>query len=260
MFDFHMHSTVSQDGRSAPEDMVRAAAERGMKEICFTDHIDYQALPLASGWVYDTAQYSRAYDHLSTPGLKIRKGMEFGMAEDNAPLLAAELGKRPYDFVIGSVHFVDGWDVYLPPYWQTVTVEQAYRDYLEAVYRCVQAHEDFDVLGHLTYICKCSGNPTKAPLRYEEHREILDEILKTLAEKGKGMELNTSGIIKCGFMLPTIDFFRRFKELGGTIVTVGSDAHEAARVGLYNHEACALLREIFGYVCTFEDRRPIFHT
>ena len=94
---------------------------------------------------------------------------------------------------------------------------------------------------------------------YGEHRELLDEILHQLAQKGKGLEMNTSGVDRCGDFLPYAPYFRRFKELGGEIVTVGSDAHTASRVGQYSHRACEILKDIFGYVCTFENRQPVFH-
>ena len=125
--------------------------------------------------------------------------------------------------------------------------------------KCVQIHDDFDVLGHLTYVCKSVHNPSHAPVLYEKHREITDAILEVLVKKGKGMEINTSGVDRCGDFLPTEEFFRRFKELGGEIVTVGSDAHTADRVGQYSVRACEMMKDIFGYVCTFENREPIFH-
>ena len=90
-------------------------------------------------------------------------------------------------------------------------------------------------------------------------REIIDEILRILAAKGKGLEMNTSGVDRCGGFLPTADYFRRFRELGGEIVTIGSDAHRCDRVGQYSREAAQILKDIFGYVCTFENRQPIFH-
>ena len=80
-----------------------------------------------------------------------------------------------------------------------------------------------------------------------------------LAQKGKGLEMNTSGVDRCGDFLPTKDMFLRFKELGGEIVTVGSDAHRANRVGQYSFVVCDMMKEIFGHICTFEDRKPIFH-
>ena len=259
MFDYHMHTAVSFDGRCTPEQMVRAAQEAGLKEICFTDHIDHEIGAEKESMVFDLDTYHAAYDHLQAEGLKIRRGMEYGITPFNRELFVQDVQKNAYDFVIGSVHFIDGEDVYLQPYWEGKTPEEAYRRYLEEIYNSVKVHEGFDVLGHLTYISKCRGNPTKELLRYEDRREIIDEILKELVRKDIGMEMNTSGMDRCGGFLPTADYFRRFKELGGQIVTVGSDAHDAERVGQYSKEACEILKDIFGYVCTFEGRKPIFH-
>ena len=259
MFDFHMHSRVSFDGHDEPEMMVEAAVKAGLREICFTDHIDYFADVQVQEWVFDTQVYNDAYDKLSHKDLKIRRGMEFGIKPYNADQLQEDLKRRQFDFVLGSVHFVDELDVYYPEYWDGKTVFQAERRYLEETLACVQAHDGFDVLGHLTYISKCRAHPGPRPVRMEDHRELIDEILRVLAQKGKGMEINTSGVDRCGDFLPYGPFFRRFKELGGQIVTVGSDAHTASRVGQYTDRACEVLKEIFGYVCTFEGREPIFH-
>lgn len=259
MFDYHMHSKVSFDGQATPEQMVRSAVDAGLREICFTDHIDHERGAAVETMVFDQAVYDAAYDHLEAPGLKIRKGMEFGLKPDNQAELERDLKRRSFDFVIGSVHFIDELDVYMEPYWEGKTVAEAYREFMEQTLRCVQAHGNFDVLGHLTFICKARANPTRELLRYEDYREITDEILRQLARKGLGLEINTSGVDRCGGFLPTADFFRRFKELGGEIVTIGSDAHTADRVGQYTKEACGILKEIFGYVCTFEGRKPIFH-
>ena len=147
----------------------------------------------------------------------------------------------------------------MEPYWQGKSVVFAYREFMEQTLRCVQTHAGFDVLGHLTFICKCRANPTHELLRYADYREISDEILRELARKGLGLEINTSGVDRCGGFLPTADFLRRFRELGGEIVTVGSDAHTASRVGQYSRQALDILKDIFGYVCTFENRQPIFH-
>ena len=73
------------------------------------------------------------------------------------------------------------------------------------------------------------------------------------------MEINSSGVDRVGEFLPSADFLRRFHELGGEIVTIGSDAHAADRVGQYHKEALEIEKDIFGHVCTFENRTPIFH-
>ena len=259
MFDYHMHTVVSFDGNNRGIEMANAAVAAGLKEICFTDHLDYDPLGKMGVLAFDTARYNAEYDHLEVPGLKIRRGMEFGMTADNLTQLRQDLQRRPFDFVLGSVHFVDDLDVYYEEFWSDKTVFQAERRYLEATLDCVRVHDDFDVLAHLTYIAKTHCHPAPRPVPFAEHRELIDEILRTLADKGKGMEMNTSGVNRCGGYLPTADYFRRFKELGGEIVTVGSDAHTADRVGEYTFEACEILKDIFGYVCTFEDRKPVFH-
>ena len=259
MFDYHMHTIVSFDGRDRGWQMAQAAKEKGLKEICFTDHLDYDPLGKMDILAFDTDVYNAEYDGLEVAGLKIRRGMEFGMTVDNREQFKKDLQRRHFDFVLGSIHFVDDLDVYFEEFWQNKTVFEAERRYLEATLDCVRIHDDFDVLAHLTYISKTSSHHAPRPVPYEEHRELIDEILKIVAEKGKGLELNTSGLDRCGGFLPTADYFRRFKELGGEIITVGSDAHSAGRVGQYSTEACEILTDIFGYVCTFEDRKPIFH-
>lgn len=259
MFDFHMHSRVSFDGKDTAADMAAAAVKAGLKEICFTDHLDYDPLGLMGNMAFDTAAYHAAYDHLEVEGLVIRRGMEFGLMKDNQTQLKQDLNRREFDFVIGSVHFAQQLDVYFAPYWQGKTVLEAERQYLQTTLECVRVHEDFDVLGHLTYLSKAKAHPAPRAIRYDDHREIVDEIMKILIAKGKGLELNTSGMDRCGEFLPGEAYFRRFRELGGTIVTVGSDAHTSERVGQYTFLACELLRDIFGHVCTFQNRQCVFH-
>lgn len=259
MFDYHMHSRVSFDGHDTGFDLAMAARNAGLREICFTDHVDYDPLGQMGKMDFDTNAYNAEYDHLDIPGLKIRRGMEFGMDAHNLSQFRQDLQRHRFDFVLGSIHFVDNLDVYFEPFWNGKTVFQAERRCLETTLDCVKLHDDFDVLAHLTYISKAKCHPCPRPLPYAEHQEIIDEILRILAAKGKGLELNTSGMDRCGAFLPTADIFRRFKELGGQIITVGSDAHTVSRVGQYSFEACGILKDIFRYVCTFEDRKPIFH-
>lgn len=256
MYDYHMHSTVSFDAKDSGLAMAQAAAARGLKEICFTDHIDYTP---EMDMVFSTDRYNAEYDQLEVPGLLIRLGLEFGLTPDNPEQLKKDLGRRRFDFVLGSIHLIDGVDVYFADYWEEKGYEKGLELYLERTLESVRVHEDYDVLGHLTYVSKARGIPDHSLIRYEDHKSIMDEILLELVKHEKGLELNTSGIDRCGGPLPTLDYFRRFHELGGKIVTVGSDAHDVGRAGQYTHEMVAELKKIFGYVCTFEDRRPIFH-
>ncbi len=259
MFDFHMHSRVSFDGHDTGLQMAQAAHSAGLKEICFTDHLDYDPLEQMGIMAFDTEAYNAEYDNLEVPGLVIRRGMEFGMTADNRKQFQKDLTRRKFDFVLGSIHFVDDLDVYFKEFWQGKSVLEAERRYLEATLDCVRIHDDFDVLAHLTYIAKTHAHPAPRAVPYGEHREIVDEILRELVKKGKGLEMNSSGVDRCGGFLPTRDYFERFRELGGEIVTIGSDAHRSSRVGQYADRACEILKDVFGYVCTYEDRKPIFH-
>ncbi len=258
MFDFHLHSTVSFDGISNARDMAEAASCRGLREICFTDHADF-LYEKGGTQLYSLEDYAKAYDSLEIPGLTIRRGSELGLAAWSVREAEKFLKLRHYDFVIGSVHYTHKGDPYYPEFWEGISGKKAFLCYLEEVLRCVKLHHNFDVLGHLTYVCKSVHNPTHEPVLYSDFCEISDEIMKILADNGKGMEINTSGVDKAGAFLPSMEFLKRFRELGGEIVTVGSDAHDVSRVGQYTNEAIDLLREVFGYVCTFEDRKPIFH-
>ena len=257
MFDFHMHTRLSMDSEAVPRDMLVAAERMGLKEMCFTDHYDHNSDPAGEHFLFSVSDYVTNYEGLASDAVKIRYGVELGLTTWNMAELAAFTAAYPFDFVLGSVHSVGGKDPYCPDYWEGKAVRGAFEEYLEQTLACVRLHDGFDVLGHLNYVCKYMPDPRL--LRYRDHADLCDEIMRVLAEKGKGMEINTSGFDRVGAFLPDRDFLLRFKELGGEIVTVGSDAHQTERVGQYTERAVALAKELFGYVCTFENRKPVFH-
>lgn len=259
MFDFHMHSKVSYDGHNTAREMAQAALAAGLKEICFTDHMDYERGRPKEELAFSVESYNAAYDGLEVPGLTIRNGVEVGLTPWNAAEAGQDLSLRRYDFVIGSVHHVDDLDLYFEPFWRGKTVPEAERRYFEEMLECVRLHDNFDVLGHMTYISKTAAHPARRLVPLEEYRDLIAAIMETLIAKGKGMEINTSGLDRVGDFLPGEAYLRLFKDLGGRIVTMGSDAHTTDRVGQHIGKAAAMLKEVFGYVCTFADREPVFH-
>ena len=259
MFDFHMHTTVSYDGHSTAQEMAQAALQAGLKEICFTDHLDYEMARPKAELTFTPEAYRRMYDGFSMPGLTVRKGVEIGMTPWNVEEVSRDLSQRPFDFVIGSVHHVDDLDLYFEPFWRGKTVPAAERQYFDEMLKCVQLHDNFDVLGHMTYISKTAAHPAPRLVPLADHRDIVAAIMEVLVTKDKGMEINASGVDRVGDFLPGEDYLRLFKDLGGKIVTMGSDAHSAPRVGKHADRAVALLKDIFGYVCTFSGRQPTFH-
>ena len=259
MFDFHIHSKVSFDSECPAKDIVKAAESAGLREICFTDHYDFNDDPEGNRDLFTKEQYESEYGALFSDKLKIRRGVEFGLTPWNQKELDDLTQKIPFDFIIGSVHYVGGYDPYFKDFWIHNGMDTAFEKYLLGTLECVKSHDKFDVLGHINYVCKSAHNPTKKALRYEDYSDICDEIMRTLAQNGKGMEINTSGCDRVGEFLPAKTFIKRFRELGGEIITVGSDAHDATRVGQYIDGALEIARDAFGYVCTFEGRKAVYH-
>lgn len=259
MFDYHLHSSVSFDSSCDAKKIVLAAENKGLKEICFTDHYDFNDDSQKKHDIFDMNDYILTYDNIFSQQIIIKHGVEFGLTHWNQKELETLLTRYNFDFVLGSVHFTGGYDPYYKDFWVNNGIEEGFEKYLLQTLKCVEAHSDFDVLGHINYVCKSEHNPTKGPLRYNDYSEICDEIMKVLVHKGKGMEINTSGKDRVGEFLPAYDFIKRFKELGGEIITVGSDSHDNVRVGQYIPEALDIVKEIFGYVCTFDKRKVIFN-
>lgn len=259
MFDYHLHSKVSFDSTEEPMRIVEAAEKAGLREICFTDHYDFNDLYPDQRDLFAIEYYRAAYLPLSSGKVQIRRGVEFGLTQWNRQELDDLTQNFPFDFVLGSVHFAGGSDPYFPEFWECDSLDAAFEKYLLQSLECVKIHQNFDVLGHLNYVCKSAHNPIKKPFCYHDYADLCDQIMKTIAEKGIGMEINTSGVDRVGDFLPSLEFIKRFRELGGEIITVGSDAHDGSRVGQYIDGALAIAKEVFGYVCTFEGRKPIFH-
>lgn len=258
MFDFHLHSSVSFDSDAPAEAIVEAARRAGLTEICFTEHLDYARNIPREELAFTAGTYRTKLDRSFPGDIVVRHGVEVGMTPWNRQITEQDLTEYPYDFVIGSVHFVDDKDIYYPEFW-TGTGPEGERRYLEEVLECVCIHDSFDVLGHLTYPAKCPANPSPRPIPCGEYQTLIDELLLTLIRKGKGLEVNTSGYDKIGVPFPHAEYLRRYYDLGGRIITVGSDAHSPDRVGQHIPRALDMVKEIFGYVCTFRERNPVFH-
>ena len=259
MFDYHMHTNVSYDGRMTAMQAVDTAVKVGLKEICFTDHLDYDPLNPESKLQYELEKYSAAYDYLTHKDLKIRRGMEFGMLLDNQEMLLKKTSERHYDFVIGSAHVCDKADPYFPEYWKDKTEYEGTYRYFEYILECINVFDDFDVFGHVDYIVRYG--PTKAEnYSYQKYQEILNEILKTLISKNIGLELNTAGLkYGLGFAHPHMDILKKYREFGGEIITVGSDGHKPEHLAYDFHKVPSILKEAgFHYYTIFKNRKPEF--
>jgi len=130
--------------------------------------------------------------------------------------------------------------------------------YIRALWWCTKEFPEFDCVGHLTYYCR--QNPAKGQMLYSDAPDELDALFLLLRENGKGLEVNTSTKNSLGYFMPDYDMLERYRQLGGEIVTIGSDSHRPDTIGSHYKEACALLAKAgFRYHCTYADHKPTFH-
>ena len=260
--DFHLHSFFSGDSDTAPELIAETALQRGLSAICFTDHYDADYPYEDVCFELDTkacleriAGLRSAYEGR----IEIGSGVELGLQPHLGALYRSYTGRFPFDFVIGSTHLVDGKDPYYASFWEGCAPKDGIRRFLEVTLENMKAFDDFDVYGHLDYIVRYAPLEPRS-FFYEDYGELMDEILKFLISHGKGIEVNTGGY-KAGLGCPNPcpEVIRRYRELGGEIVTMGSDAHTAEYVGSFMEEAREILRDCgFRYFALFKGRKAEF--
>ncbi len=265
--DCHLHSSFSGDSDTPMEEMILSGISRGLRTMCFTEHhdIDYPDSPKESGsifllntdsYLYDLIRLKEKYQNQ----ISLLFGVELGLQSEILREIAVYAKSYEFDFIIGSSHICHGKDPYYPSFYEGRSEEEAYREYFTSILENVKKFSNFDVYGHLDYVVRYGPNKDR-DYTYDKYRDILDKILETLLENGKGLELNTGGI-KSGMkeFHPCTDILKRYRELGGEIVTLGSDAHDAAHVtDAFDRAAEVLLSCGFRYYTVFERRSPSFH-
>ena len=254
--DYHMHTAFSGDSEASPREHIETAIKRGLDEICFTDHRDFD-YPIDSfeldtkTYFHDLLQLKEEYKDR----IMIKIGVEIGLDCDHYEEINEFINSSPYDFVIGSIHVIRHTEFYYGDFFNGKSKEEAHREFFEETLRCVKTFDCFNVLGHLDYIERYGPYEDRS-IDYNLYKDLIDDILKTLIHKGKGIEVNTSGYKlrkTCGF--PCFDIVKRYKELGGTIITVGTDAHTSDRVGEHVDDVISHYQEIgFEDVTTFTKR------
>ena len=261
MFDYHLHSEWSFDSKDSIQSFAEKAAHAGIQEICFTEHIEpYNNYGLDWDGFIDFNAYSAEIERVRGlfPGLVIRRGLELGLEESARPAILRYLTGKSIDFLIASQHFIQGSDPYFPQYFAGKTKRESEETYLHCLLNCLKGFDAFCVVGHIGYVSKHA--PYNSPLVYLDYPDLLDEILKTIIDGGKGIEINTSSYSVYNEPMPTPGIIRRFLELGGEIITIGSDAHTKDRAGDHFNEALALLHGLGAkYICSFENLSTVFH-
>ena len=263
--DHHLHSEFSDDSETELTDIVEQALHLGMSEICITDHhdIDYPKDEEGHTFLLDTGRYISAVRKLQEQykdKLTIRLGVELGLMSHIADKIIAYTDKyHDFDFIIGSSHLVYGKDPYYPAYYEGRSEKEALLEYFESILENLHAFSEMDVYGHIDYIVRYGPNQNKY-YTYERYQDILDEILRTVIARGRGIELNTGGFhYGLGEPNPCRAVIRRYRELGGEIITVGADAHGPEKIAYDFDKAAAILADCgFKYYTVFQNRKPEF--
>ncbi len=259
MYDFHVHSDYSMDCKYLMEEMVVEAINNNMKSICFTDHIDYDVTEKRIDIDFRTNDYFKKVNQVKYKYLKnieILAGVEIGMQPHLGERYNEIIDNNPFDFVIMSIHSIDGKDIHLDGFTNNKSPIDALTKYYEYLYQCVNSFDNFDVLGHIDYIDRYFSESTILP-DFDEYSSLVRDILKLVIEKGKGIEVNTAGI-KYGlkYYHPKPQILKLYKDLGGEIITIGSDAHSPKFIGYEYKGAEKLLRELgFKYIYLFKERK-----
>lgn len=278
--DYHVHTEFSDDSLYPMEEVVKDAIEMGIDEICFTDHVDYgikRDWDDPRGIIYfpvkdengnpipatnvDYESYAEKIMQLRSQHegqITLRMGMEFGMQTHTIPQYEALFQRYPFDFIILSVHQVEDQEFWLQTFQKGRTQKEYNERYYEEILALVQQYHNYSVLGHLDLINRYDE---AGIYPFEKVKPIVTEILKTVIADGKGIEVNTSSH-RYGLndLTPSREILKLYRELGGEIITIGSDSHKKEHLGAYIEETKNVLKEL-GYTkyCTFESMTPIYH-
>lgn len=271
LYDNHNHSQFSFDGgKSSVRACADAAAAMGLGGIAFTDHCDFFVPEMKASFenlVPETFDIPLQQEEIGKiqeihPEIKILRGIEIGMHEDCHEPIRKTLSDNSFDQVIASVHYLDGIDPFYGGYYEGKDWKEAYGHYLETIWKEMTWLRDFDILGHFDYVVRYAPYPQTC-MKYKDFSDILDSIFIHLIHEGKALEINTKSYKEYNGRKVTADpdVLKRYRELGGEIISLGSDSHTADRVGDSFIPHAEMLRSLgFRWNAHYENRRLIQET
>ncbi len=252
MWDTHLHSAFSGDSQSKLSDMIAAAKATGLSGITFTDHLDWNYPVKPGRFDLDFYSYQDAVRQaaLDNPDIEIRTGIELGLTPHLKNRHTEFLHKVAFDFVIGSIHVVNGIDPYYPEYFEDKSSEDAYAEYFECMKQNISDYLEFDALGHLDYIVRYglkNLGPHEGRFNFYRHKPVIEEILDILIRNDKSLEVNTGSFRNhMDEPNPSYEIIKLFHDMGGKHITIGSDAHKPENVADGFTKVAYKLKEI-GY-------------
>lgn len=258
ILDNHVHTHFSIDAKDTMEDVIKRAIDIGVDYLTFTDHLEYNtdhfSLDIPQ-YISKIAEYKDKYKK----DIELLTGIEVGYQSHLNKEINELLNLSQFDFILCSTHTIEKIPVSHKEYFEGFSKEEAYRKYFNSIIQTNKEFSNYDVYGHLDYINRYAIYEDNKIL-YNDYIDVLDEVLKIIIEKGKGIELNTSGYrYGLNAIHPNIDIVKRYKELGGEIITLGSDSHRAIDVCADFDKSYEMLEYLgFRYVSVFKNRKCEF--
>lgn len=249
IFDSHSHTEFSGDSEMKAADALAAAEKLGLG-LVFTEHLDLD-YPGEIDFTFDPDEYWNAYEPLRSS--RLRLGVEVGMQASTCARSREFTEWLPFDFVIGAVHMVDGKDIYYKESYGDLPKEEFYYRYFAAMADNVRRHTFIDVLAHIDYIARYApyDNPE---VEYGVFAEAVDQVLQAVIETDTVLELNTRRLGKRLALKELVPIYKRYRELGGREITLGSDAHTADAIGDHFDRALDFADALGLQVVTFSGR------
>lgn len=250
MFDSHLHTDFSTDSSMKIHEAVNKSRLEGLG-IVITEHMDIN-FPRHGEFVFDVDKYFNDYSKLRSD--KLLMGIELGMREDCIDKNKELISNYNFDYVIGSIHVMDGMDIYDEAIY-TSDRENVYRKYFRLMNECVKIHDCIDSLGHIDYIARYARYDD-SEIYYDKYSDCIDEVLNSVIKMGKAIEINTRRLSDRKAVLNLIKIYKRYNELGGKIVTIGSDSHHHSTIGSGFNAAREIVETCNLKAVYFKNRKP----
>lgn len=263
MFDTHTHCMHSHDSRQNPKELIEKAIKMGLEYIAITDHYDGELTFLPEFDYIPQIDLDRHFKEIAElkeqfkDKIEVGVGIECGYMKEAEKLYLDTLKNYDIDMTINSIHTIEYEDCYLPSYFEKRTKYQAYLVYLQAVRESIDAPYHYDSIGHIGYVIRKSIYDDIS-LNYSDYSDLIDDILKNIISKGKALEINTHSEGTGLDFLPSVEITKRYKELGGELLTFGSDAHKFEHLCRGYDKACEVLKSLgFKYLFKYLNHKPI---
>lgn len=260
IIDMHTHTDNSFDGNHSTVYMCEAACNKGLRAIAFTDHCEVDAFDASGERNVRQAFFEIAKARSAFMGkLLVLNGIELGQPAYDTVTAEKILSSQKFDVVIGSVHNLrKREDFYYIEDFSQINIKSTMKEYFDEILTMLE-WGNFDILAHLTYPFRYLYSKNNIIVDINEYKPQVDEILKLTAEKNIALEINAAGLRQpINRLSPEKETVSRFKELGGKLVSVGSDAHYAQHIAVGIKDAMAVAKSAgFDCVTLFQKRQPV---